>query len=231
MDYITSVKELLDLSEKLPSDDWVGGWFYRGQADVTWELIPKAYREPYSKDFDFKYNMWIKQAIRFQELNFENEFECMAIAQHHGFPTKLLDWSSNILVAAFFACSDQLSEDARLTAFFPTWYVTNPEIKEFKDYDDVVAYQPPPIADRIRAQLGNFTYHPTDDSIIENSIFPPTKQDTLHEWVIPAKSKATILKSLDRLGVNFKNIYPDIDGLSKHFCLMDEVNRENHTSD
>jgi len=223
VEHITSAQELLALSERLPSDDWVGGWFYRGQADLSWELIPKAYRPPYAKDFEFKYKMWCKQASRFQELSFENEFECMAIAQHHGFPTKFLDWSSNILVAAFFACSDQLNKDARLTAYFPTWYVTDPEVKEFKDYNNVVAYQPPPIADRIRAQLGNFTYHPSSDAVIENSIFPPTKQETLHEWIIPAEYKTSILKSLDRLGVNFKNIYPDIDGLSKHFCLMDEV--------
>lgn len=224
MEHITSTQELLALSERLPSDDWVGGWFYRGQADLSWKLIPKAYRSPYAKGFEFKYKMWCKQASRFQELSFENEFECMAIAQHHGFPTKFLDWSSNILVAAFFACSDQLNKNARLTAYFPTWYVTDPEVNEFKDYDDVVAYQPPPIADRIRAQLGNFTYHPSSDAVIKNSIFPPTKQGTLHEWVIPAEYKSSILKSLDRLGVNFKNIYPDIDGLSKHFCLMDEVN-------
>ncbi|MEK2021808.1 FRG domain-containing protein [Vibrio parahaemolyticus] len=223
MEKITSVQELLALSEKLPSDDWVGGWFYRGQADISWQLIPKAFRAPYENNFDFKYGMWVRQASRFKELKYGNEFECMAIAQHHGFPTKFLDWSSNILVAAFFACSDQLGKDARLTAYFPTWYITDPELKKFEDYDDVVAYQPPPIADRIRAQLGNFTYHPTADALIKNSIFPPTKQDTLHEWVIPADYKVPILKSLDRLGINFKNIYPDIDGLSKHFCLMDEI--------
>ncbi|GAA0668253.1 FRG domain-containing protein [Rheinheimera tangshanensis] len=223
MDKIKTVQELLVVSEKLPSDDWVGGWFYRGQADVSWKLVPKAFRAPYEKDFYFKYKMWIRQASRFQELHYENEFECMAIAQHHGFPTKFLDWSSNILVAAFFACSDQLEKDARLTAYFPTWYITEPEEKSFEDYDDVVAFQPPPIADRIRAQLGNFTYHPTVNSVIKNSIFQPTQQDTLHEWVIPSDCKIAILKSLDRLGVNFKNIYPDINGLSKHFCLIDEI--------
>jgi hypothetical protein len=224
VEHITSVQALLDISERLPSDDWVGGWFYRGQADVSWELIPKAFRSPYRKDIEFKYKMWIRQASRFQALDFENEFECMAIAQHHGFPTKYLDWSSNILVAAFFACSDQLDKDARLTAFFPTWYVTEPDTQKFEEYNNVVAYQPRPIADRIRAQLGNFTYHPTDDSVIKNSFFEPAQHETLHEWVIPGTSKALILKSLDRLGINFKNIYPDIDGLSKHFCLMDEIN-------
>jgi hypothetical protein len=221
---INSIQALLDIAERLPSDDWVGGWFYRGQADESWGLTPKAYRAPYNREFEFKYEMWIKQAGRFKEFKYQNEFECMAIAQHHGFATKYLDWSSNILVAAFFACAEELKKDGRLTAYFPTWYVTEPDSQKFEQYDDVVAYQPRPIADRIRAQLGNFTYHHTESATIKNSIFLPTMSETLHQWIIPAAYKTAILRSLDRLGINFKNIYPDIDGLSKHFCLMDETN-------
>ena len=82
MNTINSIQALLDIAEQLPSDDWVGGWFYRGQADESWKLIPKAYRTPYNKDFKFKYDMWIRQAGRFKEFRFQNEFECMAIAQH-----------------------------------------------------------------------------------------------------------------------------------------------------
>ena len=172
MKYINTIQELISISQEQPSDDWVGGWFYRGQALKEWELTPKAYRIPHiHSDFDIKYAKWKKQSCRLEKFNYENEFEGMAIAQHHGFPTKYLDWTSNILIAAFFACSEELDKNGKLFAYFPTHYITEPNKENFSNYDDVVAFQPRPISDRIQSQLGTFTFHPNIKSKIENTYF------------------------------------------------------------
>lgn len=227
MEQVNTIQELISISEKLPSDDSFGGWFYRGQSIKEWNLIPKAYRVPHiNSNFSHNYAMWQKQSSRFKELNYENEFEGMAIAQHHGFPTKYLDWTSNILIAVFFACSENLDKDGRLFAYFPTYYITEPNEKELSDYNSIVAFQPPPVSDRIQSQLGTFTFHPTKEAIIKNEFFPQAQHDTLYNWIIPSAKKILILKSLNRLGINFKTIFPDLDGLSKHYCLMNEIDTD-----
>lgn len=232
MKEIRNLSEVINIAEELPSDDWVGGWFYRGQSIKSWDLIPKAYREPHNKGqhFDYKYSMWLRQSFKYPDMQYENEFEAMAIAQHHGFPTKYLDWSSNILIAAFFACSDNLNLDGRLFAYFPTHYVTEPDQKKFNDYENVVAYQPRAVSSRVKSQSGNFTYHRSADIKIIDKIFEPTGVNTLHDWVIPAESKIQILNTLDRLAVNFRTLFPDLDGLSRHHCLLDLIENSRQQS-
>ena len=41
------------------------------------------------------------------------------VAQHHGFPTRLLDWTVNPLIALYFACSGEEDEDGCLYAVDP----------------------------------------------------------------------------------------------------------------
>lgn len=96
---------------------------FRGQADKNYELIPSLGRNRISACdctiFDEERNL-----IDLAKFKMPNVFrsdlspiELLALLQHHGIPTRLLDISENALVALFFACCNNYEEDGEVIVF------------------------------------------------------------------------------------------------------------------
>lgn len=122
---VASWNELRDVLE-----DLVGaGWAFRGQADVTWRLESSLTR--YLRTFGGPVEEWPQREARslrvfkrkahllLSRTPAEDEtLDWLALMQHHGAPTRLLDFTYSPYVAAFFAL-ERATTDAAIWAVFP----------------------------------------------------------------------------------------------------------------
>src|SRR5262245_37619716 len=97
--------EAMKIVEDLIDGD-TGFDIYRGQPRAGLALLPKAMRK------DFQNGDHLEALAKFRRdcpafgITATNSLEDLAIAQHYGLATHLLDWPTNPLVALFFACEE-----------------------------------------------------------------------------------------------------------------------------
>jgi hypothetical protein len=207
------VKSFGELCETLDRYKKSNLWLFRGQSDVNWSLIPKAGRESYKRADDKTFFMsWKRRAKQFIPLNIDNDWDWLAIAQHHGLVTRLLDWSINPLIAAYFATEEYYNEDAAVYAYYGSKYVIPENIEPF-ECKEVLRFKPNGISQRIIRQNGIFTVHASPTLPFEKAI---DETETLEKIIIDKSYRKDLIFDLSFYGINKASLFPDIDGLSSH---------------
>jgi FRG domain len=98
---VATVEQLIAAVHALPMRG--SGWVYRGQPDSSYMLVPKAGRPPFQSLDDLRmFDEWRRKAVAYLPTLPHSEWEALAIAQHHGLATRLLDWTFKYAVAALF---------------------------------------------------------------------------------------------------------------------------------
>lgn len=192
-------------------------WVFRGQADISWKLIPKVGRHGFNISLDKSFfESWKRRAREFTDTDYTNDWDWLTLAQHHGLPTRLLDWSVNPLVAAFFAIDDEEvgDVDAVIYAYKTLNYISKSDKEDpFENFVDIVKFKPSGITQRLTRQHGVFTVHnPVKKDLIDNL---PAK-DELERIIINKEYKKQLKFDLSYYGVNSMTIFPDLDGLSRY---------------
>jgi len=193
------------------------GWLFRGQSDVSWALVPKAGRPEYFTGRDLgRFNAWRQLAFAYGPLP-GNDWECLAVAQHYGLATRLLDWSLNPLVACYFAVNEGEHIDGAVYCFSPEVFIDCELLPLDAPLDQVAVFLPRAIDQRVSRQSGVFTVHDDPKRMIaERDLAPPLSGPNLVRIVIPAALKSSVREMLDDYGINAHGIFPDLDGLSRH---------------
>jgi hypothetical protein len=189
-----------------------GTWLFRGHADASWTLVPAIGRQPSASvyrpaDENILFEDFVREAKRYLGADGFTDLEWLAVAQHHGLPTRLIDWSTNPMVAAWFATHDESrSSDAEIVAL---------RVPFVRRLQTAQVFGPPgsapvivdvsPRAARITAQQGCFSLHPD----------PLTPWQPVGAFPVPGTEKTEFRRLLHIFGYDPQRFSADMDALSK----------------
>jgi hypothetical protein len=229
---VTTIAGLSKLVESQFKDDKLTTVLYRGHGLASFMLRPSVGRLRPPKNSSKKtvneslmLELFRRQSIDRVEVAAADDWELLAIAQHHGLATRLLDWTRSPLVALYFCvckeheiCDSSRSpqdEDAEILA----WRCAKEDLsKPLPTCGPLkirkpIRYIPRIVTTRLRAQSGVFTAHhaPKEE-------FKPDEE--IVRIRIPHKHRKALKDSLYRHGIHEGTMFPDLDGLARHIVWL-----------
>lgn len=222
-------------------------WAFRGQADETWPLWSKLTRELTNRDVHSSHWEGQEEYILrfFQRHSFhfvakmaeiDDTPRWLALMQHHGAPTRLLDFSWSPYVAAFFALEAATKDSA-------VWAVNSGDLQSyaFGPYpgdsirpvtpnellegigahgpDAVVFGEPYFKNQRLIAQSGTFAWPQDITRPLEQIL--GGRPNLMAKIIFRGKEiRREGLKELLRMNITNATLFPDLDGLAKSLNCM-----------
>ncbi|HET9425645.1 MAG TPA: FRG domain-containing protein [Gemmatimonadaceae bacterium] len=247
---ISSLGELIDRVTPDKPDPVTGrrrdAGVYRGASDVEGKLLTSLDRlggeAPHQKARLESHIL--RNFIRYSRPHLgrepANDWEHLVSAQHHGVPTRLLDWSYSPLVAAFFATRPgpdrdrviwrldwqpmhekfdlpplslmpgDLGEIFEKGANFSPW-----DLFEQRDPHTFAALiEPPSVDTRLVTQAAVFTLCSDKSMPFDRFLEKHGLEATLTKFVVGATDVARVRDQLDLVGMDERRLFPDLDGVA-----------------
>lgn len=198
------------------------GLWFRGQTNIHKKLRPSISRVSgisQYKELKLK-NEYSKRIAHLEQIKDEEEF--YFLMQHYGIKTRLLDWSSNPLVALYFAVNKDDENDGCIKIINPKilnhifnegdLITLSDLLSEKQDQSKVLAIKTRYTNKRMSAQGAEFTYHLNYDYMEDIKALNDLFYDTIE---IPKEVKNKIKSKLSTLGVNQGTLFPDLENIAK----------------
>lgn len=251
---VHSLGELLDVVTPAKPDEQTGRrrdtGVYRGAANADRPLLTSLDRlggmhPPHTKA-DLEEHI-LRNFIRYSRPHLDearphDDWELLITAQHHGVPTRLLDWSYSPLVAAFFATRPVAGDGHDRAVWRLDWQAVHRKFKLpqlallTQDLDGVWGHkerftpwklfaqrngdpfacmlEPPSLDARIVSQAATFTLCSTTRASFDSFLENEELGGALTKYVIPQDEVGRVRDQLDLVGIDERRLFPDLDGVA-----------------
>lgn len=199
---------------------------FRGQSQ-DFSLLPKIARLEFSDSIEIVEQKMFREfqmfSVPYTDKVPDNDWDWISVAQHHGLPTRLLDWTENPLIALWFAVNKPQENNHE----YGVVWVFSPQEDHFADVDNsspfsitsTKIFQPKHLVKRISSQSGWFSVH---KYLGEQKSSKFIKMETnikfkkfLRKLYIPSDEFSQIRYALNKCNINSSTVFPDLDGLSR----------------
>jgi hypothetical protein len=225
-DYVALIEKIKTISENKGN---MTDLLFRGQNSDS-PLLPKLARLTLKGEITNIEKLMLEEFKRgilpLSEFQPTNNWDLLALAQHHGLPTRLLDWTYSALIALWFTVSRPAKTDKNNIPLNGVVWILNAEVEDFRTKTDKIdplsnkitkIFRSTVVSRRISAQSGVFTVHKINEGgKMVRFETHRTFSKKLTKVMIPAGQFAAIRKQLHIMGVNNSSVFPDIDGYCKH---------------